>query len=40
VAEVECLIGFGATRLWDKNEDFEWTTLADVEGNAFLRGPG
>jgi hypothetical protein len=35
-AEVERLIGLGATRLWDvKNEDFEWTTLADVEGNEF-----
>lgn len=35
-AEVERLIGLGATRLWDvKNEDFEWTTLADIEGNEF-----
>jgi len=35
-AEVERLIELGATRLWDvKNEDFEWTTLADVEGNEF-----
>jgi len=35
-AEVKRLIGLGATRLWDvKNEDFEWTTLADVEGNEF-----
>ncbi len=35
-AEVERIIGLGATRLWDvKNEDFEWTTLADVEGNEF-----
>jgi glyoxalase superfamily protein len=35
-AQVERLIGLGATRLWDvKNEDFEWTTLADVEGNEF-----
>lgn len=35
-AEVQRLIGLGATRLWDvKNEDFEWTTLADVEGNEF-----
>ncbi len=34
--EVERLIGLGATRLWDvTNEDFEWTTLADVEGNEF-----
>jgi hypothetical protein len=34
--EVERLIGLGATRLWDvKNEDFEWTTLADIEGNEF-----
>ena len=30
------LIGFAATLLWDvKNEDFEWTTLAEVEGNEF-----
>jgi hypothetical protein len=29
-------IGLGATLLWDvKNEDFEWTTLADVEANEF-----
>ena len=35
-AEVQLLIGLGATRLWDvKNEDFEWTTMADVEGNEF-----
>lgn len=35
-ADVERLIGLGATRLWNvKNEDFEWTTLADVEGNEF-----
>jgi hypothetical protein len=35
-AEVKRLIDLGATRLWDvKNEDFEWTTLADVEGNEF-----
>jgi len=35
-AEVERLIDLGATRLWDvKNEDFEWTTLADLEGNEF-----
>lgn len=34
--EVQRLISLGATRLWDvKNEDFEWTTLADVEGNEF-----
>jgi Glyoxalase-like domain len=34
--EVERLIGLGARRLWDvKNEDFEWTTLADIEGNEF-----
>jgi hypothetical protein len=34
--EVGRLIGLGATRLWDvKNEDFEWTTLADIEGNEF-----
>jgi len=34
--EVDRLIALGATRLWDvKNEDFEWTTLADVEGNEF-----
>jgi hypothetical protein len=27
------------TLLWDvKNEDFEWTTLADVEGERVLRG--
>ena len=35
-AEVERLIALGATRLWDvRNENFEWTTLADVEGNEF-----
>jgi hypothetical protein len=35
-AEVRRLIGLGATRLWDvKNENFEWTTLADVEDNEF-----
>jgi len=35
-AEVKRLIGLGATRLWDvQNENFEWTTLADVEGNEF-----
>ena len=35
-AEVERLMSLGATRLWDvENEDFEWTTLADVEGNEF-----
>jgi glyoxalase superfamily protein len=35
-AEVARLIDLGATRLWDvKNEEFEWTTLADVEGNEF-----
>jgi len=35
-AEVNRLIGLGATRLWDiRNVDFEWTTLADVEGNEF-----
>lgn len=35
-AEVERLIALGASRLWDvKNENFEWTTLADVEGNEF-----
>lgn len=35
-AEVNRLMDLGATRLWDvKNEDFEWTTLADVEGNEF-----
>ena len=34
--EVERLIALGATRLWDvKNEDFEWTTMADIEGNEF-----
>jgi Glyoxalase-like domain len=34
--EVAHLIALGATRLWDiKNEDFEWTTMADVEGNEF-----
>jgi predicted enzyme related to lactoylglutathione lyase len=35
-AEVERLIGLGATHLWDvQNEDFEWTTLGDPEGNEF-----
>jgi len=35
-AEVQRLIALGATRLWDvENEDFEWTTLADLEGNEF-----
>lgn len=35
-AEIDRLMGLGATRLQDvKNEDFEWTTLADVEGNEF-----
>jgi hypothetical protein len=35
-AEIDRLIGLGATRLQDvKNEDFEWTTLADGEGNEF-----
>ena len=35
-AEIERLIGLGATHLQDvKNEEFEWTTLADVEGNEF-----
>ena len=35
-AEVARLIALGATRLWDiKNENFEWTTMADVEGNEF-----
>jgi hypothetical protein len=34
--DVQRLIGLGATRLWDhQNEDFEWTTLADPEGNEF-----
>jgi hypothetical protein len=34
--EVAHLIALGATRLWDvKNENFEWTTMADVEGNEF-----
>jgi hypothetical protein len=35
-ADVARLIGLGATRLWDvTNEDLEWTTLADTEGNEF-----
>lgn len=35
-AEVARLLGLGATHLWDvKNEDFEWTTLGDPEGNEF-----
>ena len=38
-AEVQRLIGFGATRLWDRiakeETGFEWTTLADPEGNEF-----
>ena len=35
-AEVAHLIALGATRLWDvTNENFEWTTMADVEGNEF-----
>jgi Glyoxalase-like domain len=41
-AEVARLIALGATRLWDiKNENFEWTTMADVEGNEFciVQGP-
>ena len=34
--EVAHLIALGATRLWDvTNENFEWTTMADVEGNEF-----
>jgi hypothetical protein len=34
-AEVARLIALGATRLWEVNENFEWTTMADVEGNEF-----
>ena len=35
-AEVAQLIALGARRLWDvTNENFEWTTMADVEGNEF-----
>ena len=35
-AEVARLIALGATSLWDvTNENFEWTTMADVEGNEF-----
>lgn len=37
-AEVERLIGFGATHQWDALEEFahvQWTTLADPEGNLF-----
>ncbi len=38
-AEVERIIGLGATRLWDRiareETGFEWTTLADTEGNEF-----
>jgi hypothetical protein len=34
--EVAHLIALGATRLWDvTTENFEWTTMADVEGNEF-----
>ncbi len=39
-AEVQRLLGLGATRLWDVQEkagedEMEWTTLADPEGNEF-----
>lgn len=35
-AEVARLIGLGATRLGDYDEDgYRWTTLADPEGNEF-----
>ena len=39
-AEVQRLLGLGATRLWDVKEkvgeeDMEWTALADSEGNEF-----
>ena len=35
-AEVERLVGLGATVLHDKNEyGMQWTTLADPEGNEF-----
>lgn len=37
-AEVERLIGLGATHQWDVLEEFShvhWTTLADPEGNLF-----
>ncbi len=35
-AKVSHLIALGATRLWDvTNDNFEWTTMADVEGNEF-----
>jgi hypothetical protein len=37
-AEVELLIGLGATHKWDVLEEFphvQWTILADPEGNLF-----
>ena len=35
-AEVERLVGLGATHVHDKAEfGFQWTTLADPEGNEF-----
>jgi predicted enzyme related to lactoylglutathione lyase len=35
-AEVERLVGLGATFIHDKDEfGFQWTTLADPEGNEF-----
>ena len=37
-ADVQRLIGLGATRLADHSDEemgFEWTTLADPEGNEF-----
>lgn len=35
-AEVERLVGLGATRLWDGSQGpFTWVTMADPEGNEF-----
>lgn len=38
-AEVDRLIGLGATRLWDGQQGpHQWVTLADPEGNEFCVG--
>jgi hypothetical protein len=38
-AEVERLLGLGATRLWDGRQGpHRWITLADPEGNEFCVG--
>lgn len=35
-AEVERLVGLGATRLWDGQQGLHtWVTMADPEGNEF-----